>query len=621
MSSTRRRSARPDPARRRLRSNLETLESRQLLSGSPYLPIGDYATQDFKTEQPPGATPAVTIPKPIGTSPAALATFQNEGKTLSGEDRQGNRWQLKLTGPGEIIVTDTTPTDGVLDDDINTITLVGTDPKLSSLHGEVAQSARAPTDFTQLPTRGTVLFNRLYSENGVKAIVLNGFELTDTITPPGSSTLSASETGLNQTTGIVINGSIGTLEFGGIDARFPSSFNPQPITISIGAPTTPVNVAANIRIDHIYNTSFDNTAFATGGSGMIPTGPLTTPTVTLFVNGQIKSLNVVSISQEPDLSTLFPPINNSLVKIPTQLIPTNSAALEFQFPIVGTTGRTAVQAKSIGSLKVNGSTTNTTFSRSTVPFSNGTTGLDSVGSAQFGGTTDAVAIDSKGSIGSVKLAKGLGSSVGVSKNPIYFGTPAAQNGYAATPGTLGGQITTQANIGKLAVAPSNLFLQVSQDPTQIQSGQNGYPTYVNTPGTAIQSSLITAQGSIGKTHIVGNLVSSEIRSGYNYASAVAGTEPVTNPSSIGPILIRGDLVDSVVAASYRPIDGIFGNGNDIAGDGTITGGLDGNVFTTPTGTTPLGNKGSGFFSKFNNANPRPKSLPKLPSATATSKKK
>src|SRR5438270_6085394 len=116
MSSTRRRSARPDPARRRLRSNLETLESRQLLAQSPYLAMNNYPIQNFPTEKPPGSTPAITIPKPIGTDPAALATYQNEGKLLTGQDRQGNRWKLKLTGPGEIIVTDTTPTDGVLDD-------------------------------------------------------------------------------------------------------------------------------------------------------------------------------------------------------------------------------------------------------------------------------------------------------------------------------------------------------------------------------------------------------------------------------------------------------------------------------------------------------------------------
>ena len=42
MSSKRRRSSRPDPARYRLGSNLEALESRQLLTQSPYLGVNDY---------------------------------------------------------------------------------------------------------------------------------------------------------------------------------------------------------------------------------------------------------------------------------------------------------------------------------------------------------------------------------------------------------------------------------------------------------------------------------------------------------------------------------------------------------------------------------------------------
>ncbi len=33
---------------------------------------------------------------------------------------------ITVHGPGKVIVTDTTPNDGVLDDDINTIQLVGT---------------------------------------------------------------------------------------------------------------------------------------------------------------------------------------------------------------------------------------------------------------------------------------------------------------------------------------------------------------------------------------------------------------------------------------------------------------------------------------------------------------
>lgn len=617
MKSTRRRSSRTDPARRRLGSHLEALESRQLLAQSPYLAIGDYATQQFLTERPPGPTPPVTIAHPIGSDPRLLNSLQNEGKYLTGQDRQGNRWQLKLTGPGEIIVTDTTPNDGVLDDDLNTIRLIGTDPNLSSLHGEVEQSARTPTDFSQLPTLGTLRFNRLVADQGVKAIVLNGFILTDTITPPGSASLSPAEIALNQTTGIVLHGGVGTLEFEGIDARFPAAFNPLPITIQIGNPTTPLKVAPFIRIDHIYNTSFNDTIFAPdAGTGLtptptIPTGPLTTPSVTLFVNGNIQSLDVVSISRQPDLSTLFPPINSGFLTVPTQIIPTNSAALEYQFPIVGTTGRTAVQAKGIGSIKVNGGATNVTFSKSAQPFQNSLTGLDHLGSAQFGGPVDGLAIDSRGDIGGLRFVRGIGSSIGVSPNPIYFGTPASQFGYAAT-GNIASQIITEGNIGHIIVAPNGQFLQITQDPAGIQSGLNGYTVYAYRPGTAIQTSLVAAAGSIGGVHIVGNLVNSEVKAGYNYYTALSGAEPVSGRSHIGPAKVRGDLVDSVVSSSYRPNDGIFGNGNDTAGDGTITGTQIGNVYRTAAGRTALGNQGSGFFSRYSSTNRRLKNITPRP---------
>jgi hypothetical protein len=603
MSSSRRRSARPDPARRRQWSNLEVLESRQLLTQTPYLPLSGYPTGDTLPFKHPGQVPAAQIAHPIGTNPAVLATYQNEGKNLTGEDRQGNTWNLVLTGPGEIIVTDTSPNDGVLDDDINTITLVGTNPKTSVLTGTVEESTRVMTDYSLLPTLGTVYFNRLQAVQGVKQIVLNGFILTDTLTPPGSKVLSSAESNLNQTTGIYLPGGVGTLSFEGIDARFPASFNPLPITISIGNSTTPLKVHPNIRIDSIVNTVYDDTAFTPTGSQSIPTGPLTSPTVTLIVNGTIANFDVVSVTQAGDLSTLFPPVNDSKLIIPTQLIPSDTAALEYQFPTVGTTGRTAVQAKAVGNIRVSGAATNVTFSKSTKPFSSSLTGLDSVGSAQFGGPTDAVAIDSRGNIGKLKFAKGLGNPAGSNPNPIYYGEPASQNGYAAN-GDIAVQIVTEGNIGSLTAGPSGAFTQISQDPAQIQAGLNGYTSTVSHPGTALTSSLVAAAGSIGSTHIVGDLQSSEIKSGYNYASAVGGSDGVSGTSSIGPATIRGNLTNSVVSASYRPNDGIYGNGNDTAGNGTITGTYAGQIYKTTGGKTVLGNQGSGFFAKYTSAHPK-----------------
>ncbi len=580
-----------------------------MLAQSPYIPIGSYPLTNTIPAQNPGPVPTPQVAHPIGTNPAILGTFQNEGKNLSGQDRQGNRWNLTLTGPGEIIVTDTSPNDGVLDDDINTITLVGTSPTKSVLVGTVEQSARVMTDTSLLPTLGLLYFNSLQAQQGVKSITLNGFVLTDTITPPGSSTLSPAESFLNQTTGINLHGGVGTLNIEGIDARFPASMDPQPINIVIGNPSTPLSIKPNIRIDHIYNTVYNDTAFATDpntgtiGQGSIPTGPLTSPTVSLVVNGAIQSFNVVSITQQPNLSSLYPPVNDSMLVIPTEIIPSENAALEYQFPIVGTTGRTAVQTTAIKSVKATGSVTNTTFSKASQPFQSSLTGLDSVGSVQIGGTADAVAIDSRGSIGSLNFSKGLGNPNGTLSNPIHYGRPASQNGYAAS-GNIAVQVTTEGNIGSLTAGPTGQFFQTSQNPAAIQAGLNGYTTYVNHPGQAVTSSLVAAAGSIGSVHIVGNMQSSEIKSGYNYANALTGSQGVATASSIGPVKIRGNITNSVVSASYRAINGSYVNGK--AGNGTITGVSDGQIYATSGGKTVLGNSGSGFYAKYTSAKPKPK---------------
>jgi len=624
MSSKRRRSARLDPARNRLWSNLEALESRQLLTQSPYLNINSYPLTDSSPALNPGSVPLPQINHPIGTNPAILAGYQNEGKLITGQDRQGNRYTLRLTGPGEIIVTDVTPNDGVLDDDINTITLINTSPTKSVLTGTVEQSFYQPSTSELLSTLGQVHFNALVDTQGIKSVLLNGFVLTDTITPPGSPTLSPLESALNQTTGIDLQGGVGLLEFEGIDGRFPTpnaansgivSLNPSissdPIDIKIGNSTTPLTVQPNIRIDHIYNTVFDSSAFSTDPTtgainpGVVPTGPITSPTIDLIVNGAIKSFDVVSIGQEPNLATLYPDPNNATLVIPPQFIPTSSAALEYQFPIVGTTGRTAVQTTAINHVKATGSITNVTFSKAIQPFQNSLTGLDSVGYIQIGGQTDAVGIDAHGSIKLLKFEKGLGNPTGSSTNPIYYGTPTSAYGYAAL-GLEGVQVVTEGTIGQLIVGPNGQFLQTSQNPGLIQSGLAKTAIYVSQPGSAVTQSLVAAGGSIGKIHIVGNLTNSELKAGYNYYSAIGGSEGVTGSSTLGPLTLRGSLVDSVISASYRPNDGIYGNGNDTAGNGTITGAVAGQILTTSTGTTVLGNKNSGIYARHKHVVVHPK---------------
>jgi hypothetical protein len=95
---------------------------------------------------------------------------------ITGKDRQFNEYTITVHGPGVAIVSDVTPNDGVLADDIDTIQLVGTDPNRTYVTGQVTSSARIITD-------GTVRFNHLIAETGVASIILNGFTLSRTLSP------------------------------------------------------------------------------------------------------------------------------------------------------------------------------------------------------------------------------------------------------------------------------------------------------------------------------------------------------------------------------------------------------------------------------------------------------
>ena len=73
--------------------------------------------------------------------------FSNQGKVVSGTDRAGDKWVITVHGPGYVVVTDTTPNDGALDDDINTIQLVNTSAKNDLCHRQrhpVESSCRPP---------------------------------------------------------------------------------------------------------------------------------------------------------------------------------------------------------------------------------------------------------------------------------------------------------------------------------------------------------------------------------------------------------------------------------------------------------------------------------------------
>src|SRR4051794_37071442 len=136
MKSTRR-SDRADLNRLKLGSSLEALESRTVLSAahpfSPWIPT-DLPVYSAVTHKPLSFS---IDPLVLQARHNPQAQFVSDrGKIVSGKDRQRNEWTITVHGPGTVLVTDATPNDGMLDDDIATIQLIGTDPHRTYVTGQ-----------------------------------------------------------------------------------------------------------------------------------------------------------------------------------------------------------------------------------------------------------------------------------------------------------------------------------------------------------------------------------------------------------------------------------------------------------------------------------------------------
>ena len=559
MSFPRKRSGRSERIRRerRLLCKTETLETRRVLQAgiptyqSPWIPSDLLVTNPITKERELFLSSELVNPN-NPNSPG----FNNEGKVVSGIDRAGDKWVITVHGPGEVLVTDTTPNDGALDDDINTIQLINTNPKKTYVTGNVI-----PSNLVQ--TTGDILFNQLVSVTGVKSIELNGFDLSSQVTPA-----------VTTPTGIFLYGGVGTLSFNSINAQIDTSINASPFPVVIGTAFTPLKQQPSIFINNITNLVFDSQ------STTIPTTPLTTPSVDFVINGVVRNFDIISATQG-----------------------TVPAGFEFQFPQVGTTGRTAIQATAVNTLNVHGSAKNFTISKAPAPFSSETSGVGYLHKAKFGGNADAVGLDVRGKIGKLEFDRGLGNPAGVftAKAPnglvlpaTIYGTPPGTTGYPAA--NLSGGTIRATTIGKLKVKPANVLTQTAQNPNFVQLGEQGYPSYAISPGYSLTNAVVTTSGSIGKIDVLGTELNSEVKTGFDYTAYVDGLEGTRGASQIRRLNLHGDQVNSVSSASFRPANNHYSFATGTAGPGKITAQVVGRPFDTG-GLTGLGNTGAGLFAR------------------------
>ena len=347
-------------------------------------------------------------------------------------------------------------------------------------------------------TTGTIPFNELISTTAVKSIELNGFTLTDQVSP-----------GVTTPTGIFLYGGVKTLSFNGIVAQLDSSVVTTPYQIVIGTGNKPLKVAPSIYVNSIQDVVFNST------STTVPTTPITSPTVQFVINGTVQNFDILSATQGPI-----------------------TAGYQFEFPVVGTTGRTSLQANAVNNLNVHGSAVNFTVSRAAQPFSSQGSGVDYIHKATFGGTSDAVALDVKGDIKKLTFKRGLGNPSGVYSAVTSSGQPLPATTYGYTEGSTGypaagdlGGVVSAKHIHKLVIGPANEFTQTAQNPEFVQSREQGFPYFQATPGFALSNAIIATSGSIDSATINGSAQNSEIKTGFDYDAYVAGLEGRAQPAT------------------------------------------------------------------------------------------
>src|SRR5271166_3778960 len=278
MGSTQQRSDRPDSARRRQLLEPEQLESRLVLSTafsnyvSLYIPSDLYVTNPITNQRIP-----ISARDLMQHNNPNSSILSNQGKIVSGTDRAGDQWTITVHGPGQVIVTDTTPNDGALDDDIATIQIINSSLQSTYVTGTVIASSRVLTS-------GQVLFDRLIANSGVRSIVLNGFDLSANVTPA-----------VDQSPGIFLYGGVQTLKFNDIDAIINTSVSSTPYQIVIGDPSTPLKVKPSIYLDSIINSGFTSptitsaaqTTFTVGQAGSFTITTAGNPTAAITETGAL----------------------------------------------------------------------------------------------------------------------------------------------------------------------------------------------------------------------------------------------------------------------------------------------------------------------------------------------
>src|SRR5262249_61764019 len=116
------------------------------------------------------------------------------------------------------------------------------------------------------------------------------------------------------------------------------------------------------------------------------------------------------------------------------------------------------------------------------------------------------------------------------------------------------------------------------------------------PGYRLTNAVVTSSGSIDHVSVTGTQLNSEIKTGFDSPSFLAGLQGTRAPSRIGRFGNGGDLISSDTSATFRPANNHYSRLTGVAGPGSITGRVTGSALNT-NGRTGLNNTGAGVFAR------------------------
>ncbi len=231
-------------------------------------------------------------------------------------------------------------------------------------------------------------------------------------------------------------------------------------------------------------------------------------------------------------------------------------------------------------------------------------GSDYLHKATFGGNADGVGLDVNGNDRQAHLQARTGQSQRRLHGPgrqrpaacrqRSTEMPPGSTGYPAA-GDLGGQIRAR-NIKKLTVKPANVLVQTAQNPDFVQLQEQGYPTYVASPGYSLTNAVITTSGSIGQVNISGTQLNTEIKTGFDYHGLCGRTGRDPRSQRDRHCSSRRATWSTAWRRRFRPANNHYSHATGTDGPGEITVRSRARKYDTG-GTTGLGNTGSGLFAR------------------------